>query len=187
MPDIDPDLAADMYGFAAGSLEQAGYAQYEISNWAKPGLDGLPLICRHNLQYWQNLPYAGLGAGAHGFLYGQRTANVLAPAAYIQRMKIGDAGPFPRTPATASAETVDASREMAETMMMGLRLVETGVSREEFGRRFGRQLDEVYGQEITRLSELGLLESVNGQRNAVRLTERGRLLGNQVFMEFVEG
>jgi len=186
MPDIDPDLAADMYGFAAGSLEQAAYVQYEISNWAKPGCNGEPLACRHNLQYWQNLPYAGLGAGAHGFLDGQRTANVLSPAAYIQRMKVGEAGAFPRTPATVSAETVDAGREMAETMMMGLRLVEAGVSRAEFGRRFGRQLNEVYGPEITRLSELGLLESVNGQRNAVRLTERGRLLGNQVFMEFVE-
>ncbi|MEX1143388.1 MAG: radical SAM family heme chaperone HemW [Anaerolineales bacterium] len=187
MPEIDPDLAADMYEFATEMLKEAGYVQYEISNWAKPGRDGRPLSCRHNLQYWQNLPYAGLGAGAHGFLHGQRTANVLAPAAYIQRMKTGEAGPFPRTPATASAETVEASREMAETMMMGLRLVEAGVSRDEFGRRFGRQLDEVYGLEIARLSELGLLESVNGQRNAVRLTERGRLLGNQVFMEFLEG
>ena len=185
LPDIDPDLAADMYELAAERLGRAGYSHYEISNWARPGPGGRPLACRHNLQYWFNLPYAGLGAGAHGYLGGQRTANVLSPAAYIQRVKAGKAGPFPRTPATASLQPVDVGREMGETMMMGLRLVEVGVPRKEFHRRFGKRLDEVFGAQIMRLSGLGLLESVNGQRNTVRLTERGRLLGNQVFMEFV--
>ncbi len=185
LADMDPDLAADMYEFAAKELKDSGYIQYEISNWAKPGRNGEPLACLHNLQYWRNLPYAGLGAGAHGFLGGQRTANVLAPAAYIQRMRIGKVGPFPRTPATASAQPVDASREMAETMMMGLRLVQSGVSRQEFQRRFGKELDDVYGLQLERLNEFGLMESVKGNQNAVRLTERGRLLGNQVFMEFV--
>ena len=185
LPDLDPDLAADMYESSAIRLRGAGYIQYEISNWAKPGPSGQPLACRHNLQYWRNEPYAGLGAGAHGYLHGQRTANVLSPAAYIQRLKSGKVGIFPRTPATASAEPVDAPREMAETMLMGLRLVEAGVSRQEFQQRFGRQLDDVYGPQVTRLSDLGLVERANDQRNAVRLTERGRLLGNQVFMEFV--
>jgi oxygen-independent coproporphyrinogen-3 oxidase len=185
LEDMDPDLAADMYELGAQRLEEAGFIQYEISNWAKPGPNGEPLACRHNVQYWRNLPYAGLGAGAHGFLQGQRTANVLAPAAYIQRMKRGKVGPFPRTPATISAEPVEPDREMAETMMMGLRLVESGVSRREFQQRFGKPLAEVYGPQVERLIDFGLMESVYGHQNSVRLTERGRLLGNQVFKEFV--
>ncbi len=178
----DPDLAADMYEFADQRLADAGYVQYEISNWARPAADGQPLACRHNLQYWRNQPYVGLGAGAHGFVAGHRTANVLAPAAYIQRMKASKAGEFPRTPATATAERVDAPREMGETMMMGLRLVREGVSPAGFARRFGAALENVYGPQITQLKQRGLLENA---ANSLRLTEHGRLLGNQVFMEFV--
>lgn len=185
MPELDPDLAADMYELAADKLAAAGYVQYEISNWARRGADGQPRACKHNLQYWRNLPYAGLGAGAHGFLGGVRTANVLAPAAYIQRMKTGYAQEFPRTPATASAEQVDTQREMGETMMMGLRLIEEGVSEETFQERFGQSLDETYNSQIRHLAGQGLLEQVNGGRNGIRLTTRGRLLGNRVFSEFI--
>lgn len=180
------DLAADMYELAAERLGAAGYVQYEISNWAKPGANGEPRACRHNLQYWRNLPYAGLGAGAHGFLGGVRTANVLSPAAYIKRMRDASASPkaakLPITPATVSAEPVDAQREMGETMMMGLRLVNEGVSLSGFAARFGASLDQVYGRAISNLQQRGLLETAAG---ALRLTQRGRLLGNQVFMEFV--
>ncbi|MBX3046437.1 MAG: radical SAM family heme chaperone HemW [Anaerolineales bacterium] len=183
----DGDAAAEMYELADRMLADGGFVQYEISNWAKPGADGQPRACRHNLQYWRNLPYAGLGAGAHGFLAGHRTANVLAPAAYIKRMR--DAGAataaasgLPRTPATASAEPVDARREMGETMMMGLRLVREGVSQAGFAQRFGSTLEQVYGRSITALQRRGLLETASG---ALRLTHQGRLLGNQVFMEFV--
>ncbi|QYK50435.1 MAG: radical SAM family heme chaperone HemW [Anaerolineales bacterium] len=184
----DGDAAAEMYELADRMLADGGFVQYEISNWAKPGADGQPRTCRHNLQYWRNLPYAGLGAGAHGFLAGHRTANVLAPAAYIKRMREAAADPtvaasgLPRTPATASAEPVDARREMGETMMMGLRLVREGVSQAGFAQRFGSTLEQVYGRSITALQRRGLLETASG---ALRLTQQGRLLGNQVFMEFV--
>lgn len=184
----DGDAAAEMYELADSMLGGAGFVQYEISNWAKPGADGQPLACRHNLQYWRNLPYAGLGAGAHGFLAGHRTANVLAPAAYIKRMREAvQAGgaravKLPRTPATASAEQVDAQREMGETMMMGLRLVREGVSQAGFAERFGSTLEQAYGRSIRALQQRGLLEITAG---ALRLTQQGRLLGNQVFMEFV--
>lgn len=180
------DLAADMYELAAERLGTAGYVQYEISNWAKPGANGEPRACRHNLQYWRNLPYAGLGAGAHGFLGGVRTANVLSPAAYIKRMRDASDSPkaakLPITPATVSAEPVDTQREMGETMMMGLRLVSEGVSLSGFAARFGASLDQVYGRAISNLQQRGLLETAAG---ALRLTQQGRLLGNQVFMEFV--
>lgn len=178
----DADLAADMYELAAEELETAGYMQYEISNWAKLGADGQPRACRHNLQYWRTLPYAGLGAGAHGFLGGVRTANVLAPAAYVKRLSEGSAMEFPRTPATASAERIEHSRAMGETMMMGLRLVEEGVSQADFADRFGSTLDAVYGKQIDQLQRRGLLEAA---ADGLRLTRAGRLLGNQVFMEFV--
>ncbi|MCW5887005.1 MAG: radical SAM family heme chaperone HemW [Anaerolineales bacterium] len=182
----DGDLAAEMYELADEKLAAGGFIQYEISNWARPGADGQPRACRHNLQYWRNLPYAGLGAGAHGFLAGQRTANVLAPGAYIKRMRsaAGDAraAGLPRTPATASVEPIDAEREMGETMMMGLRLVREGVSAAGFAQRFGRSLEQVYGRSIQTLRQRGLLEQA---ADRLRLTAQGRLLGNQVFMEFV--
>ncbi|MCW5873481.1 MAG: radical SAM family heme chaperone HemW [Anaerolineales bacterium] len=182
----DGDLAAEMYELADVKLAEAGFVQYEISNWAKPGPDGQPLACRHNLQYWRNLPYAGLGAGAHGFMAGHRTANVLAPAAYIKRMREATQAAkqptLPRTPATASAELVDVQREMGETMMMGLRLVREGVSQDGFAQRFGNTLEQAYGRTITTLQRRGLLEDASG---VLRLTQQGRLLGNQVFMEFV--
>ncbi|UYN89390.1 MAG: radical SAM family heme chaperone HemW [Anaerolineales bacterium] len=182
----DGDAAAEMYELADRMLADAGFVQYEISNWAKLGGDGQPRVCRHNLQYWRNLPYAGLGAGAHGFLAGHRTANVLAPAAYIKRMREAAAQPpaleYPRTPVTASAERVDARREMGETMMMGLRLVREGVSQAGFAERFGSTLEQTYGRSISVLQRRGLLETASG---ALRLTHQGRLLGNQVFMEFV--
>lgn len=184
----DGDAAAEMYKLADSMLGGASFVQYEISNWAKPGADSQPLACRHNLQYWRNLPYAGLGAGAHGFLAGHRTANVLAPAAYIKRMREAvqaggaKAAQLPRTPATASAEPVDAQREMGETMMMGLRLVREGVSQAGFAERFGSTLEQAYGRSIRALQQRGLLEIASG---VLRLTQQGRLLGNQVFMEFV--
>ena len=180
LPLLDSDLAADMYEWASYKLEAAGYQQYEISNWAKTGA-----ACKHNLQYWRTLPYLGMGAGAHGFADGFRTSNVLAPAAYIQRFKQVGIFQFPRTAATATIEKIDEQRAMGEVMMMGLRLVKEGVARQSFSDRFRRGLDEVYGHQIEKLQNLGLLESVNGDQNAIRLTQRGRLLGNQVFIEFI--
>ena len=77
----DPDNAADHYLASAEMLERAGYLQYEISNWAKPGQE-----CRHNLTYWHNDPYLGLGAGAHSCVGGCRFSDALLPQEYIRRM-----------------------------------------------------------------------------------------------------
>ena len=180
----DADLAAEMYEWASDHLAAKGYEQYEISNWARDG-DGDDRRCRHNLQYWRNLPYLGLGAGAHGFADGVRTANVLPPAGYIQRCQNGGVRKFPRTPATANVEKVDQQTEMGETMMMGLRLTQEGISWEGFKRRFGKSLDEVYGSEIDELLDSGLLAWHGEDGKRLRLTARGRLLGNQVFIRFV--
>jgi len=201
IPEPDPDMAADMYELACETLSGAGYVQYEISNWAYSSsvergassecLSTLhasrstPLFaCHHNLQYWRNQPYLGLGAGAHGFVDGTRTESVLSPRAYIQRLtEINSSSPpFPRTPATTQANRIDKDTEMRETMLMGLRLTRAGVSDERFRTRFGISINEVFGDEISELVKWGLLEWVG---EILRLTPRGRLLGNQVFMHFV--
>jgi oxygen-independent coproporphyrinogen-3 oxidase len=183
----DPDLGAEMYEYAAQHLDRAGYHQYEISNWARQ-VSGQLLACRHNLQYWRNLPYLGLGAGAHGYAAGIRTVDVIAPAAYIQRFEaIDPSAPksFPLTPATQSSQIIDRQAEIGETMMMGLRLVKEGVSARAFHERFGRTLDQVFGAQIERLTRLGLLEWNGEEREILRLTPQAYLLGNQVFIEFI--
>lgn len=191
IPLPDPDLAADMYEQASQRLESMGYIQYEISNWATPDKTGQPIACRHNLQYWRNLPYLGLGAGAHGYAAGVRTANLLSPAGYIRRLTDTLAAPadlpvvFPSTPATLTAQPVDRQAEIGETMMMGLRLVQEGVSAEVFRNRFGKNLDQVFEKEIEELISIGLLEWDGLSQERLRLTQPGRLLGNQVFMRFL--
>ena len=75
----DPDLAAEQYDWTRERLAAAGYQQYEISNWAKPGR-----ACRHNLVYWRAEPYLGMGAGAHSFFIGRRMANVDSPTRYVE-------------------------------------------------------------------------------------------------------
>jgi oxygen-independent coproporphyrinogen-3 oxidase len=184
LPIPDSDLAADMYEWSSDFLARQGYEQYEISNWAKPGCQ-----CQHNLQYWRNQPYLGFGAGAHGSANNLRISNVLHIKTFIERMEIhgtGPESPFPVSPATISKTRVTLRDEMQETMMVGLRLTQEGVSAESFQARFGRQMEEVFGKEIGELSGLGLLEwSITPHFHTIRLTRRGRLLGNQVFMRFV--
>ncbi len=176
LPAPDEDLAADMYCLAEELLEKAGYEHYEISNWAKPGF-----ACRHNIRYWLNLPYFGFGAGAHSFQWGMRWQNVLDPREYISILSAPEATGFP-SPVASEVEKITPTIEMAETIFLGLRLVKEGVSFERFYRRFGMDLRELYGSQIEELVELGLLE-VDDER--IRLSPRGRLLGNEVFQRFV--
>ena len=170
LPQPDPDKDAEMYELTEDWLGEAGFVHYEISNWAKPGRQ-----CRHNLVYWRNEDYVGFGAGAHSYRDQKRWWNVLTPGDYVARVKAGEA---PK----ASAEEINLAREMGETMMMGLRLSE-GVTAQRFQHRFHQTLSQVYGQELGDLVAAGLIEW-DGQR--VRLTARGRLLGNQVFARFLQ-
>jgi oxygen-independent coproporphyrinogen-3 oxidase len=183
LPEPDADLAADMYQLAGVRLEKARYTQYEISNWSTQTGDGSLAACRHNLQYWRLLPYLGFGAGAHGFVPGIHTANVLSPAVYIKRLRsVEKPLGFPRTPATASVERLSREDEMSESMIMGLRLVREGVSGAAFEERFGSRLEEVFGAQIDLLIARGLLE---WQGDSLRLTPGARIIGNQAFLEFV--
>jgi len=175
LPLPDEDMAADMYVLAEEMLDAARYRHYEISNWAKvlPGCSCGELgylASRHNLTYWHNEPYLGFGAGAHSYFGAQRYYNVLSPAEYIVRVE-SDRSPM------REVEEIDRTLEMAETMIMGLRLLE-GIDRGVFQRRFGQDLLEIYGEEIGELVGLGLVEM---EEERIKLTLRGRLLGNEVF------
>jgi oxygen-independent coproporphyrinogen-3 oxidase len=184
----DQDVAADMYEYSMDTLGGYGYIQYEISNWSREANHGTNRSCLHNLQYWRNLPYIGVGAGAHGYLGGYRVANVLAPGQYIQRYAqhtTSLVNEFPKTPSSLSLDRIEQKEEMAETMIMGLRLVQEGVPADTFFRRFNRSLDNVYGEQINELIELGLLQWAMGAEKRLRLTRKGRLLGNQVFVQFI--
>lgn len=213
LPLPDPDLAAEMYEWASDTFESAGYEQYEISNWALVNEEGrmqndqsasssfftlhspFPILhssftCRHNLQYWRGLPYLGFGAGAHGYANGYRYSNVLRIKTYIDRLAGYQSAnfQFPLSPATVNHHKQSLQDDRSEFMMTGLRLTQEGVGEEEFQTRFGQSMYEVYGKEIDDLRKSGLIESLSftekGARG-IRLTKRGRLLGNQVFMRFI--
>ncbi len=173
----DDDDAATMYELAIEALDAAGYAQYEISNWARPGLQPAILpeqAAHHNVAYWLNADYLAFGAGAHGHIYPRRWHDLLGIDQYIEASRAG------RTPI---AEVLDLSPAdlQAETMMMGLRL-NAGVSYAHFRERCGADLVERYGAEVRRLVGEGLVEE---DIIGIRLTPRGRALGNQVFLRFL--
>ncbi len=183
IPTPDADLAADMYLMAQDEMRGAGYRHYEISNWALNGK-----LSRHNLTYWRNEPYLGVGPGAHSYLDGCRFSAIRPPREYIRRMREEPEGagnaPMPETirsiPAVDDIERIDKPLEMAETMMMGLRLDE-GISVARFTERFGAPPSHAYGDTLRELEELAL---VHAQDGAIRLTHRGRMLGNEVFSRF---
>ena len=184
MPEPDGDLAADMYVVAEEKMEALGYRHYEISNWAKQGLES-----RHNLAYWRNDAYLGVGPGAHSYLNGMRFANLRPPKEYVRLMEsastskavgVLDEAAVRSVRVVDSVEVIGRRLEMAETMMMGLRL-DTGVGEEAFARRFGSAMEKAYGPEMAELTQDGLVERADG---ALRLTARGRLLGNRVFSRF---
>ena len=163
----DSELA--MYQTALEFLPAHGYQHYEISNFAQPGYES-----RHNLKYWQNKPYLGLGPAAHAYFRGERRANEPTVEKYAARLAKGE---LP----VVSRETITPEIEMAETMLTGLRLRQ-GVDCEAFFNRFGRRAEAIYQKEITKLTQAGLLETQNGH---LRLTPQGLPLGNLVFAEFV--
>ena len=180
LPLIDPDLVADMYAFAIEYLPSEGYTQYEISNWHRGGIENQ---CRHNLQYWKNLPYVGIGAGAHSYWKNFRFANVRGIVDYfncVARMVESKSADACREVSQQNTQYQD----MQDTMMLGLRLVEQGVSRKEFLKRYGCEPESVFSDEIKRCVSKGLLK-LDVANDRYKLTQRGVFLGNQVFLEFV--
>ncbi|MEO6458162.1 MAG: radical SAM family heme chaperone HemW [Chloroflexia bacterium] len=166
----DEDRVAEMYEMLAERLTTAGYEQYEISNWSRPGRQ-----CRHNLVYWHNQRYLAFGPGASGYWGTTRYSTILGPREYANAVKQGDS-------VLHSRDAVEPKGEMGEFMMLGLRLNQ-GIYAAEFYRRFGMSIGTIYGHEISALVEQGLLETNAGR---VALTDYGRLLGNEVFEKFID-
>jgi len=186
VPEPDPDAQAAIYEWSSERLARASYQQYEISNWSRPAEE-----CRHNLTYWRNGEWLGLGAGAHSHFRGFRFANVYSPRQYIRRVQETAQRGVPTAANTrailkamrqvAYGEEQTPELAMADTAILALRLND-GISPADFRRRFGRELEDVYGPALDELSGLGLIERYDGR---IRLTARGRLLANEVFVRLL--
>jgi oxygen-independent coproporphyrinogen III oxidase len=158
-----------MYQLVRDEMTKHGYHQYEISNFARSGYES-----RHNKTYWKNEEYFGLGAGAHGYVNGRRHVNAGPLQHYMQLV---------REKALPRVEEFPVSKQeaMEEFMIMGLRLME-GVSGEEFKRRYGTELGDVFGKQVQELTKLGLIRTAGDH---IHLSETGIPLGNEVFVRFL--
>ncbi len=165
----DEDVCADMYEFADQRLREAGYINYEISNWSLPGHHS-----RHNLTYWQNLPYIGMGAGAYSSIGQERFSNERDPATYIQRLKAHEIPVVER-------EQIGRAQAMTETAFLALRTA-MGLHLPTFETRFAESFAHFVGDRLKLVAEAGLLET---QDEWLRLSTRGRLLGNEVFVRLL--
>jgi oxygen-independent coproporphyrinogen III oxidase len=180
----DADLQAEMWDWARQRLAREGHEHYEISNWARPGEE-----CRHNLVYWRNGDWLGLGPGAHSHLDGVRFADVYSPAQYVRKVEeaasldvSSDAREMIRAlPQVTFVDEMSRELQMADTAILSLRLHE-GLDVSDFERRYGTTVDDAYGSQIRELSSLGLLKRENGR---LRLTDRGRYLANEVFVRLL--
>ena len=165
-PQPDPELAAEMYELMLDRLAAAGYEQYEISNFSRPGFKS-----RHNSKYWTLDSVFGFGVSAHSFDGRQRYANERDTAKYVSMIKTAGS-------AEVFREKVDIPSEF---VFLGLRL-ENGIDLLEFNRRFGFDLMEKYRFEMDRLIDFELIALADDR---LKLTSKGRLFSNEVFAVFV--
>lgn len=165
----DDDTVERMYDTMTAFLPAHGYARYEISNFAKPGFES-----RHNLSYWQDVPYLGVGAAAHSYLEGQRYENVREIPAYIEGIRTGKG-------VRRQEETMTREIAMEEFAFLALRTAR-GIDRARFERRFGVPLEAVYADAIAKLKRQGLLEA---DEAGIHLTPLGMKYGNMAFEEFL--
>ena len=162
------ELEAEMFEYIIEELEKAGFEHYEISNFSKPGFES-----RHNLVYWDNAEYYGLGAGASGYVNGIRYKNHGPIRHYLEAVEAGKA--------RITEEHLTLEEKMEEELFLGLRK-KTGVSKARFEEKFGVSFDQRYGQVVASLTEQGLLVPDYKQ---VRMTKRGLFLGDTVAEKFI--
>jgi putative oxygen-independent coproporphyrinogen III oxidase len=163
------ETEAAMYELLMEQMDKKGLFQYEISNFAKPGFES-----KHNLTYWNNDQYFGFGAGAHGYIGNTRVANFGPLKKYMDPINQGML-PF------INVHEVTLIEKMEEEMFLGLRKVE-GVSIEEFCRKFDKSPFDLFEKQINELTEKRLLKV---DEDTISLTKQGKLLGNEVFQEFI--
>ena len=162
------ELEAEMFEYIIEELEKAGFEHYEISNFSKPGFES-----RHNLVYWDNAEYYGLGAGASGYVDGIRYKNHGPIRHYLEAIEAGKA--------RITEEHLTLEEKMEEELFLGLRK-KSGVSKARFEEKFGVSFDQRYGQVVASLTEQGLLVPDDKQ---VRMTKRGLFLGDTVAEKFI--
>lgn len=162
------DLEAEMFEYIIDQLEQNGFEHYEISNFTKPGFES-----RHNLMYWDNVEYYGVGAGASGYLDGVRYRNRGPIQHYLKGVNEGNA--------RLSEEVLTKEEMMEEELFLGLRK-KSGVSIKRFEERFGLSFDECYGQIVKELQANGLLKK---DKDFIRMTKKGLFLGDTVAEKFI--
>lgn len=163
------EVCGDMYDYITAELPRLGYRRYEISNYAKAGEESC-----HNLAYWQDVPYIGLGAAAHSYWHGRRTENEQDLRRYIACIE-GDLSP--------AREEEPCSREshIEEFAFLALRTAD-GIDKKCFRGTFASDVHEVYGEVIARLQAADLVEETT---ESIRLTEQGMKFGNRVFEAFL--
>ena len=162
------ELEAEMFEYIIEELEKAGFEHYEISNFSKPGFES-----RHNLVYWDNAEYYGLGAGASGYVDGIRYKNHGPIRHYLEAVEAGKA--------RIIEEHLTMEEKMEEELFLGLRK-KTGVSKARFEEKFGVSFNQRYGLVVASLTEQGLLVPDDKQ---VRMTKRGLFLGDTVAEKFI--
>jgi oxygen-independent coproporphyrinogen-3 oxidase len=166
---LSEDVEAAMLEITMETLTNAGYEQYEISNFARDGKRS-----QHNQIYWRGEEYVGTGAGAHGYLSGVRYWNEKLPQRYIERVS-------KESRAIDGSEQLSPQEKLGEALMLGLRLLD-GVHLDAMTERFQLDPRAVFRREMNRLQELGLLRH---EQNRLALTRQGLFFANQVFMEFI--
>ena len=162
------DLEAEMFEYIIAELGKAGFEHYEISNFSKPGFES-----RHNLMYWDNAEYYGIGAGASGYVNGIRYKNHGPIRHYLQAVEAGNA--------RLQEEVLTLNEKMEEEMFLGLRK-KSGVSKKRFEEKFGLSFEDQYGAVVSDLTEQGLLVP---DRDIVRMTKQGLFLGDTVAEKFI--
>ena len=158
-----------MYDYLTEALPKYGYRRYEISNFAQAGYES-----RHNMAYWQDKPYLGLGAGAHGYYQQKRVQNPFDIKKYIKKCGQG-------VLLFETEEMVDAKAHMEEFCFLALRTI-WGINKQKFEEVFHKDIHAVYGEKIAALRQKNLLEETD---TAVALTTKGMKFGNSVFGEFL--
>ena len=162
------ELEAEMFEYIIAELEKAGFEHYEISNFSKLGFES-----RHNLMYWDNAEYYGIGAGASGYVDGVRYKNHGPIRHYLKAVEEGSA--------RINEEHLSQREQMEEEMFLGLRK-KSGVSMARFEEKFARSFQELYGEIVKDLVQQGLMQ-LDG--DYVRMTKRGLFLGDTVAERFI--
>jgi oxygen-independent coproporphyrinogen III oxidase len=168
---VDEDVERQMYYFVIDELKKNNYKHYEISNFAFPKHE-----CRHNITYWKNEEYYGIGAGAHSYINKTRYSNVMDVEMYITNINKGNESWIENRIAVTRQD------EISEYMFLGLRLLD-GINKEQFKKRFDIDLYTLFGDEINELKTLKLIKETG---NNIALTSLGVDLSNQVFLRFIK-